>query len=210
MISIRNEQIKDYRSAEEVARDAFWNLYDPGTDIHAVINQLRLHEDFIPEMTFVIEKDGEIIGGIYSTKSKIIRNNAEEMATITFGPVFIVPKYHRQGMGKKMITHAIEAAKRSGYKAIAILGYPYHYKPYGFVSGKEYNISSEDGKFYSGLQILELEEKALDNIKGYAVFSDAYEVDPGFAEEYDKEFPIKEKKVEPSQKEYEIACQTLA
>lgn len=57
-----------------------------------------------------------------------------------------------------------------GYLAVLTLGYLYHYKTYGFLGGKNYNISMTDGKFYKGLLVLPLFEGALDDMSGYAEF----------------------------------------
>lgn len=202
-ITIRNERPEDYRKVEEVAREAFWNLYFPGCAEHCAIHRLRNHPDFIPELTFVIEVDGEIVGSIFYSHSKIVSEDNTEHNTISFGPVSILPSMHRQGLGRKLITHSIEEAKKLGYKAILTLGYPYHYEPYGFLGGKNYSISMADGKFYKGLLVLPLYEDALNNISGHVIFSDALEPSEEEIEEFDKTFPPKLKQVQPSQKEFE-------
>lgn len=208
-IKIRHENENDYRAVEEVAREAFWNLYFPGCAEHVVVNKMRKSKDFIPELSFVIEVDGKIAGAIFYTHSKIVSDDNKEFDTISFGPVFISPKFHRMGLGRKLITHSIEESKKLGHKAITTLGYPYHYEPYGFVGGKKYNISMEDGKFYKGLLVLPLYEGVLDNISGYVVFSEVLDATEEEIEEFDKSFPYKEKKVQDSQKEFEISCSML-
>ena len=55
--------------------------------------------------------------------------NSSEFKTISFGPVFISPQFHRKGLGKELITHSIEVAQEMGYSAITTLGYPYPYEP---------------------------------------------------------------------------------
>lgn len=208
-IVIRREEERDCRRVEEVAREAFWNLYFPGTDIPVVVNKLRRSPDFIKELTYVIEVDGQVEGGIFYTHSKIVNGKGEEIKTISFGPVFISPELHRQGLGRKLITYTIEKAKEMGYRAILTLGYPYHYEPYGFLGGKRYGISMPDMKFYKGLLALPLYEGALENISGYAIFSEDLEATPEEIEEFDKNFPHKEKGFQESQLEYEKACAEL-
>ncbi|MPQ44847.1 GNAT family N-acetyltransferase [Clostridium tarantellae] len=208
-IKIRREEPKDYRKVEEVAREAFWNLYFPGASEHVAVNKLRKDKDFIPELTYVIEVDGEIIGAIFYSHSKVVSEDGTEHKTISFGPVFILPTMHRKGLGGKLITYSIKEAKKLGYKAITTLGYSYHYEPYGFLGGKKYGISMPDGKFYKGLLVLPLYEGALDNISGYAVFSNALEPSEDEIEKFDKTFPYKEKKVQESQREFEVASSML-
>ncbi len=208
-INIRLEEEKDYKRVEEVAREAFWNLYVKGASEHYIVHKMRSHSDFIKELAFVVEVDGKVEGAIFYTHSKVVGKNGKEFKTISFGPVFISPKHHRKGLGRELITFSINVAKEMGYSGILTLGYPYHYKPYGFVGGKKYNISMEDGKFYTGLLALPLYDGAFDNVSGYAVFSDALESEEGEVLEFDKNFPPKEKKYEKSQDEYMTVCMEL-
>lgn len=207
-IIVRNEEKKDYRRTEEVARESFWNLYFPGATEHYVVHKMRSHPDFIEQLAFVIEVDGVVEGAIFYTHSKVVTLKGE-FPTVSFGPVFISPKYHRQGLGRKLITHSIEKAKEMGYSAILTLGYPYHYEPYGFCGGKKYNISMPDGKFYTGLLVLPLQENALNGVSGHAQFSDVLEAEEADILAFDASFPAKEKKILPCQQEYEIACAML-
>ncbi len=208
-IVIRHEREEDYKRVESLARDAFYNLYFPGALEHYVVHTIRNHKDFIPELTYVIEVDGTVQGACFYTQSKIVLKSQEELSTITFGPVFINPTLHRQSLGRKLITHTIKEAKALGYGGILTTGYTYHYYPYGFTSGKKYNISMEDGNFYKGLLALPLKNGYFDNISGYAKFSNALEVNEKEAEEFDKTFPPKEKKVQDSQKEFEAAASEI-
>ena len=205
-INIRNEEPKDYRRVEELAREAFWNLYFPGAHEHYVVHIMRKHPDYIKELAFVIEVDDTVEGAIFYTHSKIIAKDGAEYGTISFGPVFISPKLHRKGLGKELITHSIAVAKEMGYRAIQTLGYPYHYEPYGFLGGRKYNISMPDGKYLKGLLILPLFEGALADVSGYAEFSPVFDITQEEVDEFDKLFPLKEKKYQKSQDEFEAAC----
>ena len=202
-INIRLEQSKDYRIVEEITRDAFWNLYIPGCNEHYMVAQMRKHPDFIPELAFVIELDGKIVGSIFYTHSKVIQNDGAEHKVITFGPISITPNLHRQGFGRLLITHSIIEAKKQGHRAIVIGGYPYHYEPYGFVGSKKYGISMPDGKYYVGIMALPLYDGALDGITGKIHFSPAMYPDETGLEAYDKQFPYKEKLQTDSQAEFE-------
>lgn len=207
-MNIKLDSMYDSRAVEEVARNAFYNLYIPGASEHVIIHMMRMHPDYIPELSFVLEKDQEIIGGIFFTKSKI-HTKSGELDTISFGPVFIDSKHQRKGYGKILITHAIEQATKMGYTVITTLGYPYHYEPYGFKGGKQYGVSMSDANYYKGLLVLELVKGTLDNIQGFATFSNALEVNEEEINKYDSTFSYLEKKVMPSQKEFEIACVQL-
>lgn len=208
-VNIRHEKKEDHFEVEMLTREAFWNLYFPGCNEHFHVHQIRNHKDYIKDLSYVLELDGQIIGSIFYTKSKIMTKN-KAIDTISFGPVSIDPKYHRRGYGRKLIEYSIEKAKSMGYRAIIILGYPYHYHPFGFKGGKTYNISMPDGLFYTGFMVLPLYENALDNIEGYAIFSDVFqEPDEETLDCFDKKFPPKEKAYQVSQDEFKKASAEL-
>lgn len=208
-IKIRNEMPSDYRKVEEITREAFWNLYCPGSNEHLIVHNLRNHKDFIKELSFVVEINGEIVGSIHYSKSKIISGDGKSYETITFGPVSILPKLHRKGFGRALIEYSIQAAKNLGYKSIIIGGYPYHYKTYGFVGSKKYDIALPDGNFYTGIMALPLYEGSLDEVSGIIYFSEVMEPDKTMLDEFDKGFTYKEKKEQESQLQFEIAVSEL-
>lgn len=107
MIGIRNERETDFRKVEEITRKAFWNIYVPGCNEHYLVHVMRSHEDFLPELDFVIEVDGQIIGNIMYTKAKLVDDSGNEREILSFGPVCIVPEYQRKGYGKKLIMHSL-------------------------------------------------------------------------------------------------------
>lgn len=205
-ILIRNEEQKDYRRVEEITRDAFWNLYFPGCTEHFLAHEIRNHPDFIPELTFVIEVDGQIVGSIFYSYSKVVDSEGKEHQTLSFGPVSILPGLQRHGLGRALISHSIEAARQAGHKAIIIAGFPYHYQPYGFEGAKKYKISMPDGKYYKCVMALPLFEGALDDVHGTMIFSKGMYPDLSKLEDFDQQFPAKEKMITESQKQFEKAA----
>ena len=203
MITIRNEQPADYRRVEEITRNAFWNLYCPGASEHYLVHTMRCHTDYIPQLSFVIEKDGAIIGSIHFTHAQVITPTDAEIPVLHLGPVYITPQLHRQGFGRALITHAIKSAKALGHRAIVLGGFPYHYEPYGFTGTKKYNIAMADGKFYTGIMALPLYNGALDGICGKIRLSNALYPNEEGLEAYEATFPPMEKQTLPCQKEFE-------
>ena len=75
---IRNEAPRDREAVEALTRRAFYNLYIPGCVEHYLVHIMREHEDFIPELDFVLEKDGRIIGNIIYTKAQLVNEAGRE------------------------------------------------------------------------------------------------------------------------------------
>ena len=57
MLTIRNEEPRDYEIVERMTRNSFYNLYIPGCMEHYLVHIMREHKDFIPELDFVLELD---------------------------------------------------------------------------------------------------------------------------------------------------------
>jgi putative acetyltransferase len=92
---IRNEKENDYRTVEEVVRQAFWNLYVPGCTEHYILHNLRNSNDFIPELDFVAEKEGQIVGQIVYSRGTIKYIQGAEKEVISFGPVSVLPAFQK-------------------------------------------------------------------------------------------------------------------
>ena len=206
-IIIRSETEKDYRAVEELTREAFWNVYKPGADEHYYIHQMRNHPDFIPELAFVLESQGKIIGNIMYTKAWLEDENSFRKEIVSFGPLCVAPEYQRQKLGKLLIEHSFDAARRIGYDVNINFGNPGNYVSCGFVSCKKKNVSfAVDGNFPTALLVCELVPNALDGRKWMYIPSTAADCceDTAAVEDFDKTFPPKEKLWRPSQEEFYI------
>jgi len=203
---IRKETEVDHRKVEEITREAFWNLYVLGCDEHYLVHVLRDHPDFIPELDLVIELDGGIVGSIMYAKSWLEDESGNIMESITFGPVSVLPKLQRKGIGSKLIQHSIKLAVELGFKAIVIYGDPVNYCKHGFVSGKKLGISDAEGRFPYAMLALELEPGILQGKKWKYASSDVYEVEPEAAEEFDRLFQPKKKEFSYTQEIFAMSC----
>ena len=72
---------------EKITREAFYNLYVPGCTEHYLVHIMREHKDFIPELDFVLELDGEVIGNVMYTRSKLTDESGQQKEILTFGPL---------------------------------------------------------------------------------------------------------------------------
>lgn len=202
---IRNETENDYRAVEEITREAFWNLYSPGCVEHYLVHEMRAHSDFLPELDFVAEWDGKLVGNIMYTKAWLVAETGKAMDILTFGPISVLPEYQRKGIGSALIQHTRELAIQQGARAIVIFGDPHNYCKLGFKSSKDLGISDLNGEYPYGLLALELAAEALAGHAWKYRYSAVYEVDEQAAAEYDQGFEKKEKGVQYSQEIFSIA-----
>jgi len=209
MIKIRNEAEKDYERVEAITRKAFWNLYVPGCVEHYLVHVMRPHQDFLPELDFVIEADDQIIGNIMYTKTRLIDEAGEEKHILTFGPVCILPEYQRKGYGKILMEYSFEQAAALGYDVIVIFGNPNNYVSRGFKSCKKYNVCLENGTYPAAMMVKELKPDVLDGRKWVYYQSPAFEIDEQEAERFDEGLESLEKKYQPSQEEFFIHSHSI-
>ena len=203
-ILIRNEAPKDYEEVEALTRKAFYNIYIPGCVEHYLVHTMRGHADFIPELDFVMESGGRIIGNIMYTKARLADEAGVEKEILTFGPLSILPGYQRRGYGKKLMEHSFRKALELGFDVVVIFGSPSNYVSAGFKSCKKYNICLENGSFPAAMMVRELKAGALDGRKRIYYDSPAMQIDEEKARQFDDTLEPMEKKFLPSQEEFFI------
>lgn len=204
MLIIRNETEKDYDTVENITREAFYNLYIPGCFEHYLVHTMRSHEDFIKELDFVAELDGEVIGNIMYTKASLTDETGAGKEILTFGPIAVRPACQRRGYGKLLMSHSFEKALELGYDAVVIFGSPMNYVSSGFVSCKRYHVCLEGDKYPAAMLVKELKPGALDGRKWYYHDSPVMTVNEEEAAAYDDTLEKLEKKRQPSQEEFYI------
>lgn len=204
MLTIRNEEPKDYEIVEEITRNAFYNLYIPGCTEHYLVHIMREHQDFIHELDFVLELDGKIVGYIMYTKATLTDDAGNVKNILTFGPLCIAPEHQRKGFGKLLIQHSFEKAASMGYDTVVIVGMSSNYVSSGFVSCKRHNVCVRGDKFPASMLVKELKPGVLDGRKWYYEYSPVMDVLPEDAMAYDDTLPQKERKYTPSQEAFYI------
>lgn len=201
-IVIRLEEKEEYREVENLVRESFWNVYRPGCLEHYVLNQLRNDPAFVSELDFVMEKDGELIGQNMFMRATIKSDDGRDIPIMAMGPICITPNLKRKGYGKMLLDYSLEKAKELGCPAVCFEGNIDFYGKSGFTYASEFGIRYHDmpeGEDASFFLCKELTPGYLDGITGEYTPPQGYFVDEGEVEEFDKEFPYKEKLKLPSQ-----------
>ena len=207
--TIRLEQEQEQRAVENLIRESFWNVYRPGCLEHYVMHVLRNDKDFIPGLNFVMELTGSeqgrnarLIGQAMCMRAVISRDDGTELPIMTLGPIGILPEYKRQGYGKALLDHTLAKAMEMGFGAVCFEGNIGFYGKSGFTFASEYGIryhglpEGEDASFFL---CKELKPGYLDGVTGEYATPQGYFVDEAEAEEFDRQFPAKEKLVLPGQ-----------
>lgn len=199
---IRLEKKEDYRNTEELVREAFWNTYRPGCLEHYVLHVLRNDPAFVPELDFVMEKDGALIGQNMFMRAEIKADDGRSIPIMTMGPIGILPKFKRQGYGKKLLDYSLEKAAAMGAGAVCFEGNILFYGKSGFRYASEFGIryhglpEGADASFFLGRELI---PGYLDGITGEYATPQGYFVDEAKAEAFDATFSPREKLKLPGQ-----------
>lgn len=198
-IEIRMEAEDDWYNTELMTQHAFWNKHHLGCDEHYLVHKLRQHEDYLPELSRIAVKDGEVIGCIMYSKARVV-DGADIHEIVTFGPLCIEPEWQGCGVGELLLRETMKLAADKGYKGIVIFGEPDYYPRIGFKTCDHFNITTADGKNFDAFMGIELAEGSMKNIKGKFYESDVFENLPEEeVEEFNKKFPPMKKLRFPGQ-----------
>ena len=199
---IRLERTEEHRETETLVREAFWNVYRPGCLEHYVLNQLRNDKAFVPELNFIMEKDGRLIGQNMFMRAVIKADDGSDLPIMTMGPICITPELQSKGYGKILLDYSLEKAAELGCGALCFEGNINFYGKSGFTYASEFGIRYHglpEGADASFFLCKELKKGYLDGISGEYTPPNGYFVDEAEAEEFDKQFPPKEKLKLPTQ-----------
>lgn len=199
---IRKETFADFKETENLVRESFWNVYRPSCLEHFVLHELRNDPDFVPELDFVMESEGKIIGQNIFMRAVISADDGREIPIMTMGPICIANELKRQGYGKKLLDYSLEKATELGCGAVCFEGNIDFYGKSGFTYASEKGIRYHglpEGADASFFLCKELVPGYLDGVTGEYATPKGYFVDESAAEEFDSQFPYKEKLKLPGQ-----------
>ena len=203
--TIRLEEQKDYREVENLVRESFWNVYRPGCLEHFTLKKLREDPAFVPELDFVMEKDGAIIGQNVFVKANISADDGRNIPIMTMGPICIANQWKRKGYGKKLLDYSLAKAAALGCGAVCFEGNIDFYGKSGFRFASEFGIRYHglpEGADASFFLCRELIPGYLNGISGEYATPPGYFVCEKYPDEfatYEAGFPAKEKLKLPGQ-----------
>lgn len=127
MISIRKERPPDIAAREELLDEAFgkrrWRK-----------SSQRLRDGRLPaEGLAFIAADGQRVVG--TARLWTITCGTGQTALL-LGPVAVTSDCRKRGIGGAMVRHALAAARRSGHRAIVLVGDAAYYSRFGFSAEK--------------------------------------------------------------------------
>ena len=201
-VKFRLEKKEDYRAVENLVRESFWNVYRPGCSEHYVIHVLRDDPAFVKELDLVMEEGGRLIGQNMFMKTFVDADDGRKIPVLTMGPICIAPELKRRGYGKALLDYSLEKAAAIGFGAVLFEGNIEFYGKSGFDFASRFGIryhdlpEDADSSFFLCKELI---AGYFDGITGVYRTPEGYYVKDCDVEEFDREFPPKEKLRLPSQ-----------
>lgn len=180
-ITIRPEEHKDYKNIISLILRSFreGTDYSDGTDIIALVEEIRDSEYYIPELSFVAELDDKIVGHFLFSRFPLSptkeggHGNAADTEIVMLAPVSVHADHFHQGIGTAMLNLGIEKVKEMGFKGITVEGNFRFYNHVGFRTSSEYNIFPTSGipmQEPRCMMCRETYKGSLDGIHGFIVY----------------------------------------
>ncbi|AKB86000.1 Acetyltransferase [Methanococcoides methylutens MM1] len=166
---VRKEEDNDYLAITEVNDHAFGQENEG----RLVVN-LRMHADFVSELSLVAEVDGRIVGHILFFPVKIV-DDGKEFDTLSLAPMAVLPDFQRQGIGSALIKEGLTVAENLGYRSVVVLGHAEYYPRFGFRPASNWDIRSPfedvpDDAFMA----MELVDGSLDDVRGVVEYPEEF------------------------------------
>lgn len=131
-VAIRNETDADVSPITEVTVAAFDTLEISNHTEQFIIMALRAAKALT--LSLVAEVGGRVIGHIAFSPVAISDGTRN---WYSLGPVSVLPKYQRQGIGKALIQEGLSRLKDMNAQGCCLVGHPDYYRKFGFVNMPE-------------------------------------------------------------------------
>lgn len=134
-IVIRSEKDTDITAITEVTVAAFKTLEISNHTEQFIIEALRASGALT--LSLVAEVDGRVVGHIAFSPVTI---SDRTLNWYGLGPVSVLPRYQRQGIGKAMIQEGLSRFKDMNAQGCCLAGHPDYYRKFGFknISGLQH------------------------------------------------------------------------
>ncbi len=183
----RIETPADYAAAEKLTRQAFWNVYMPGCDEHYILHIMRNDPDAVEALNLVCEQDGQLLGHIFYTRTKVVGPDGEVHPVLSFGPISVRPDVQHTGIGSELIRRSFDLARKLGFGGVIITGNPAYYHRFGFGPASDFGVVMDDGSSFPELMAVELIPGSLKNVSGRMHFAPKFfDIDQKALAEFEK------------------------
>jgi putative acetyltransferase len=139
-----------------------------------LVDDLRLSDSFIPELSLVAEVDGRVVGHILFSRIHILTESGP-LPGLSLAPMAVLPRYQNRGIGSALVQHGLSECRRLGHGIVIVLGHPGYYPRFGFSAALAKALEGPYGDVGEAWMALELVPGALDGVRGVVVYPPAFD-----------------------------------
>lgn len=162
---IRPEAEADRAAIHAVNKAAF------GTSVEGdLVDALRAKAAQL--ISLVAEIDEEIVGHILFSRVSLAEQS--ERSIMGLGPMSVLPKHQRQGVGSALVREGLKRCKQMGCQAVVVVGHPEYYPRFGFVPASRYGMRCEYDVPDDVFMIVELVAGNLQGASGLIRYDEAF------------------------------------
>ncbi|MGI5959396.1 MAG: GNAT family N-acetyltransferase [Massiliimalia sp.] len=181
---IRPETHADYHQIIQLVLRSFreGTDYSDGTDVLALVEEIRNSPYYLPKLSFVAEWDHRIVGHFLFSRFPLSADpkghqKLTSPSIAMLAPVSVHANYFRQGVGTAMLTQGIEQVRAAGFDGITVEGNYRFYNHLGFRTSSEYGIYPTSGYPMTEPKCMMCQETkpgSLQGVHGYVVYDMYY------------------------------------
>ena len=129
-----------------------------GDDVPRLVAELSQSEWYEPELSFVAEADGRVVGHVMSTWVGL---EGSEVQLLQLSPLGVLPEHQRRGHGSALVRASLDAVRRRREPLLLVEGDPRYYGRFGFVRADELGLLPPPEALYDwAFQVAVLDERA--------------------------------------------------
>jgi putative acetyltransferase len=131
---IRVASEADWATIPEIHRAAFG---DEGDRVARLTVELRESEWYEPELSFVAEEGGALVGHVMNTWNWLEGGSPQ---VLQLSPLGVLPEHQRRGHGSALVRASLDAVRARGEPLLLVEGNPKYYGRFGFVRADELGL----------------------------------------------------------------------
>jgi putative acetyltransferase len=133
----------------------------------------KLRHACADHLSLVADENGTIAGHIMFTP--VLIKNGKELQGMGLAPMAVLPSRQRCGIGTLLVKSGLQILQDKGCPFVIVLGHPDYYPRFGFQPASRFNVKSQWEEVPDeAFMILVLDDKALQNVAGIAMFRNEF------------------------------------
>ena len=106
-------------------------------DVPRIAEELHESEWYVPELSFVAEEEGRVVGHVMNTWGSVEGSAAP---VLQLAPLGVLPEFQGRDHGSALVRASLEAVRARGEPLLLVEGNPAYYGRFGFVRADELGL----------------------------------------------------------------------